>query len=431
MSRLGNVPASINALREHLRRVHKPYAGARFRAVFRKENPHFLTGSVIFCPHEIPARPIADYGVLLFAEHWQPNAEEAVALLSQILLGQAGIAGHQVTSGFTFSDFEHRPSTHYGMGTGGWSGWELRTYSSDQPGPQISHDSVFGFGLRPYRGVNQAINDRVFDLKTDNVGGEVPYRSSMITFLPDTRARIAGALWMPGKLHIELEVNIPIEEVELQVLPLGSNRLPQVAAGRSGSIQIDVPDDSRELLIYLIHRDGDCIMNVHFHHVYQSFGEVPAELFTKSRAESDLEKGEGDQIEFKSFISPHDAKESEIVETVIAFANTSGGRIYVGIADRDATPIGSVELRKCFKGTEDDSIKAQADRLRLLISNRVAPTPHITIEPIRIFDAPVVAITVERGNQTHYDCQNNEVRVRRGASNVRPRPNDEGFPPNF
>jgi hypothetical protein len=39
--------------------------------------------------------------------------------------------------------------------------------------------------------------------------------------------------------------------------------------------------------------------------------------------------------------SSRDPKEGEIVDTAIAFANTAGGRIYIGVADRDASPQGS------------------------------------------------------------------------------------------
>jgi predicted HTH transcriptional regulator len=163
-------------------------------------------------------------------------------------------------------------------------------------------------------------------------------------------------------------------------------------------------------------------MHVHLRSVYDSFGRVPEELIAKSRAESELGKGEGDQIEFKPFISPNDSKETDIIDTVVAFANTSGGRIYVGVADRDASPQGFGELWKAFKGSGNDALKAQADRLRWLITNRIAPTPRFSIEEIRAFGEPMVAITVEASKETHYERGSNEVWVRRGASNERPKP---------
>lgn len=427
--RLANPKDAIEVLADRVMKFDKPYAGARFRAAFLKEGLRFLTGSVVFWPEELPSRPTADYGALVLAEHWESHSGDAISLLSEVLNGEGDIGGQKIKSGFGFSDLDHRSSMSYGMGTGGWSGWEMRSLYDPGPSPNLNiesyiQDSILGFGLRPYRGGNQAINEWVFDLRTHDAGGSVPYTNYLITFLPDTRARVRSAMWTPGKLNLTLEINIPSEDIELQILHLGSARVPHVGKTMSGEIELQVPDDARELLIYLVHREGDCIMTVHLRHVYDSFGPVPNELVGRSRVESDLGKGEGDQIEFKPFISQNDPKESEIVETVIAFANTSGGRIYVGVADRDTSLLGSAKLREAFKGSEEVALKAQANRLRLLISNRVVPTTRVLVEEIRIFDAPLVTITVEPGGQTHCDGQNNQVWVRRGASNVRPTPGE-------
>ena len=42
MSRLATVAEATNALRQHLSKAHKPYAGARFRAAFLKEDSRSL-----------------------------------------------------------------------------------------------------------------------------------------------------------------------------------------------------------------------------------------------------------------------------------------------------------------------------------------------------------------------------------------------------
>jgi predicted HTH transcriptional regulator len=144
---------------------------------------------------------------------------------------------------------------------------------------------------------------------------------------------------------------------------------------------------------------------------------------TLSRAERDLAKGEGDQIEFKPFISSRDPKEGEIVDTAIAFANTAGGRIFVGVADRDASPQGIRGLLQAFRGEgADTALKKQVECLRWLISNKVAPAPRFSIEEIHVFGEPMVAITIESDDAQHYVLGTNDVWVRRGASNVRPRP---------
>lgn len=413
----------MNALAERVRKAHKPYAGAQFRIAFlKRDSLRFLTGSVAFCPEEVASRPVADYGTLLLVEEWQREGE-ALTLLSRLLEGQAEICGQKVTPGFFQSDLDHRRSPVARLMR---SGWEMRSYYTPDPvgSLTIGSDAMLGFGLRPYLGANQAINDWVFDEHYDNIGGEVPYINSLTTFLPDMRGRIVSALWTPGKLALRLEINVPSEEVELQIIHSGSSLSHQTDAASNGACEITIPDDSRELRIYLMHKSGECIMHVHLRSVYDSFGHVPEGLITKNRSERDLAKGEGDQIEFKPFISPSDAKETEIVDTVIAFANTAGGRIYVGVTDRDARPQGAAALAKAFKDKGHNALTAQAERLRWLITNRVAPTVRFSVEEILAFEEPMVAITIENSGSLHYALPGNDVWVRRGASNVRPRPGE-------
>ena len=42
---------------------------------------------------------------------------------------------------------------------------------------------------------------------------------------------------------------------------------------------------------------------------------------------------QGEQIEFKEYIKLGDKKETELVNVIVAFANTKGGTIYVGVDD--------------------------------------------------------------------------------------------------
>jgi hypothetical protein len=46
----------------------------------------------------------------------------------------------------------------------------------------------------------------------------------------------------------------------------------------------------------------------------------------------------------------------------------------------------------------------------------------MSVEEIRALAEPMVLITIESGSEQHYALGSNDVWVRRGASNVRPRP---------
>lgn len=70
------------------------------------------------------------------------------------------------------------------------------------------------------------------------------------------------------------------------------------------------------------------------------------------------ESGEGLHVEFKPFVAPEQklgsssekTKLREVVTTVVAFANTEGGHIYLGVED-DCTMSGIDEgIQKCDQG---------------------------------------------------------------------------------
>lgn len=413
---------AINAVGEILRKVHKPYAGAQFRFAFaRGEANPFLTASIVFHPTHISSQPIADYGKLVFVEEWRNDQFEALRFLTNIVDGPIEIAGFKIQPQFTTSYVNHRPSP---LGNEVHAGWELTCHSgprNDQPAPL---GSIVGFGFRPYLGANQAIHDRVFGVNSEGFSHDVPNLGCIRAFLPDTRARFVSAMWIPGKLRVELETNIPTEQVELQIIHQESGNPWQRHIAFSGMKEFSVPDDATRLMLLLVHDPGELIAQIQLMSLYQSFGAVDQTFALTSFADRDLGQGENEQVEYKPFIEPSDKKEHEVVETVIAFANTRGGRLYFGVRDKDGAPLGDVELRRMFKANTEEALEAQLNRVRWLVTNRIVPTPHFTLEKVRIFGEPVLAMTVLAGGETPYRTRENEIYVRHGANNYRATPEE-------
>ena len=421
-----NAPLStkeaINALGELLRKVHKPYAGAQFRFAFARgdANP-FLTASILFHPAKISCKPTADYGKLVFVEEWRSEQFEALRFLTNILSGPIEIEGFKMLPQFSTSYLNRRPSP---SGAEVHAGWELTCHSTvrdDHPAPL---GSIVASGLRPYLGANQAIQDRIFDTNVEGFSHDVPSLGCIRAFLPDTRARLVSAMWIPGKLRVELEVNIPAEEVELQIVHLESGDPWQKHSAFTGTKELAIPDDAEKLMLLLVHDSGELITQIQLTSLYQSFGRVDRTFAVVSSAEKDLGQGENEEVEYKPFIFASDKKETEVVETVVAFANTRGGRLYLGVQDSDGAPLGDVELRRIFKADTDQALEAQVTRARWLVTNRVVPVPRFSIEKVRIFGEPVVAMTVQAGIETPYATRSNQIFVRHGANNFRATPEE-------
>jgi hypothetical protein len=416
--------AATNALAEHLHDLHRHFVGAVFRIAFykRPDSYEFLTGNILFRSGQIPTRKRADYGYLLFVEQWAPSQNEAHALIGKLLEGKGEVAGQRVNARFSNSQFEHHT---YPRGSHRWSGLQITSRRDREPNRQdiyLPQDPVVGFDLEPYWGASHAIGDWIFDAEASSpASNSVPNSDSLIITVPDTRARIIGARWTPGKLRINTEVNTP-DKIQMQIAQLGSAQRHQLLDGNQNS-DILIPNDTREILVYLVDQGGDCITQLHIDSMHRTFGDITADESNLDRAVIELGRGENERVEYKPFMSPNNDKETEFVATAIAFANTLGGTVYVGVHDRNGSPYGSAALHKLFKG-ESKPLEAQAARLQWLITNKIKPIPTFSIQTLQAWGEPVVSVSIERSREGPCSTHENHYFVRRAATNYRPDANE-------
>lgn len=115
---------------------------------------------------------------------------------------------------------------------------------------------------------------------------------------------------------------------------------------------------------------------------------------------------EGIAVEYKESLTP------EVKKTVIAFANTEGGTLYVGVSD-DGTPV----------GVEDpDEVVTQ---LTNMVRDAIRPdVTKFTSASVEMIDSkPVAVLRVQKGTATPYYLAGKGIRpegvyVRQGASSV-------------
>ncbi len=290
--------------------------------------------------------------------------------------------------------------------------------------PTIMQGPLLAFGLEPFPSTALGVNKIVFDNSYQEVFGlNIPNQDELLICLPDDRARVLSAIWTPGKLKLDLEINVPTEQLQVQVVHTGSKNKYQFIQTPKNLVEVEVPNDTRELLIYLISDSHECISQINLLTMYKPFGTSPRATGIEELTLADLSHGEGDQVEYKPFMTPGHEKEESFVETVIAFANTSGGRIYVGVKDRGGVPHGASELRKTFKKgrNEKERITQQVNQLKWLITNKIVQAPTYEIEVAHPYGDPVIAVKIEPAT-SRASTYDNQVFVRRGATNVRPTP---------
>ena len=414
----------INAIAEYFRRPHQRFAGAHIRIAFIRDisGPRFLTGCAVFREEHTDSRPLADYGEIIFIEEWVREEGEALGFISQLLAGQKKIGDFAIPNTFTQSRLHHdlRGST---------TGWPTWTYISrvdrrhdQQTEINLGQQPLLRKGLIPYLVPSAAVNEWMFDSNTeDYLGTSVRNQEEFVTLIPDNRARFIGAQWLPGLLTCELELNAAAAaDIELQIVRLGSSERTSCHAVSSGRLQVPIPEDADELFLFLVDSSNDQIAELHLSSVYQCIGK---DLLKSSDANyvMDLLKGEDEIREFKPFMKPKEQIETQLLKSVIAFANTRGGRIYVGVND-EGLPLGEPEAAKLFKSA--NAIDAQLARLRSLLRENLKPVPLATFTVAAVADQPVIIVEVPKLSRI-CSTHENRIYIRKGATNRMPDPASE------
>lgn len=200
------------------------------------------------------------------------------------------------------------------------------------------------------------------------------------------------------------------------------------------SATIDVADGVDSIACYLI--DSQSAVNDHFTETPYQCSRRNRVLYPAGRsAGNDIElleqihRGESETIEFKPYLRLGEGKQEELVRAAIAFANTHGGTIFIGVSDLQ-------EIKGVEKGVFQDDKKATTGevgqkvaledycrRIRKLLADRSIHALSATVSAVTVAGQVIVRVDVPEGKEKPYsDAQSNETWIRRGANSVRPTP---------
>jgi hypothetical protein len=428
-SSFSDVRGFTNDLNRFISTRHFDYSGGIFRVAMIRHNGimRFAEGCLLFQQKKIPVIPKTDYGDVLFLEEWVESLSETTNALAPFLSGQRSIAGQKVTTQFTRTDWHHQDAVEFAMT--GWREWRFLSradFLDRNENFNLVQESLTRKGLVPYINTGHAIADRLYGNKKWNSISS-PYQGQFMTILPETRARLLAGEWRPGSVHIEIEANVPLSTLELQILAdVPGRRQSTIIPLRDQSIDDEIPLDAESINIFLVHESGECLSRTHLPAMFSAFGPQKPTLEVYQRVLAEISNGENDRVEYKVFIEPKDAKEKEIVKASIAFANTLGGTIYVGVED-DGTLQGEAALCAAYHTNPE---KARADlvsHFQALIVENVKPVPSFKISVVEVRQQPVLVIRVEGGSRKPYSNKSHQVWIRKGANDMVPDPQTE-FP---
>ena len=119
-----------------------------------------------------------------------------------------------------------------------------------------------------------------------------------------------------------------------------------------------------------------------------------------------IKKGESKTLEFKEVLP----KSEGIAKTVIAFSNTSGGKLIIGVNDK-----------REIIGIDDTELFDMQDRIASIISDNCSPGINPELYSVNIQNKLVLVIEVARGNLKPYFLKNqgkaDGTYIRLGATN--------------
>lgn len=254
---------------------------------------------------------------------------------------------------------------------------------------------------------------------------------NFILILPECRARFEQLSLSSGRLVVTVtKANTDTSELRIKGACYDGDTFIIVDQSvAAGTAEIELPDNPDRLELFLIDSDG----SIHDHHREAVFwsqgqnrllGNGPGQDIGEAEMLLAVESGEGPNIEFKPYIDPKHQKTEELVKTAIAFANTGGGVILIGV-DNNCAIIGierELEKTRVKRGISLDQKREEyIGELKQTINGRVGPHIDLRVKMVKLAGHSILSISVPEGKtKPYHDVRNNLIYVRRGASTVQP-----------
>jgi hypothetical protein len=141
-----------------------------------------------------------------------------------------------------------------------------------------------------------------------------------------------------------------------------------------------------------------------------------------------IHRGESQSLEFKEWlpITGDKPKRWELHRAVVAFANTKGGTILIGVNDNGEIVGIDHNLQTMASSLEkDDRLNSYQSEIRKLLNREITPTVEFSFETMGLGSQSVLAIHITEGKEKPYRLiKDDEIFIRVGSNNMRPTPDE-------
>lgn len=263
----------------------------------------------------------------------------------------------------------------------------------------------------------------------------------VIFLLPEDRAFISASEYSD-----EDDLEITVSGSAVSSLPLmikgayweGQSIKQIESVVRGKNVRVAIPANADRLEYCLIDGLGT-IYDFHREDKYSRLRNEVSVLGSNKRSWVELvsraiRDGEGQHVEFKPFVDPRQpltsnsqrTKLHEVITTVVAFANTSGGSIYLGVDDDCAVTGVAPRLAEWAKGAvNDESLERYAGELKASIKDHISGEVALQVKNVQIDGAWIVVIEVAPAPAKPLSIrQDSYLYGRKGASNRKVPPDE-------
>jgi len=425
-----NIAEPSEEIRRYIEANQSGYQALRRRAViYELDGKWVLQACVvegISINREINIEATRDYSRAVLFEDWL-TPEELQQFIAQSLQGEFSLGKYQLKATYNYRQWtkERQPLSNFYMSYAGYV-WSSRF--------QDRMNSFQGELLSPnqpyYPDLHEAVKDwlpfPIYQGSSDQKNGEI------ILLLPETRAYFEDAI--PHENSVDLRISgAEANKLDLEVKGAwwdedGIHHFTENV--HEGNALLNVPDHAKRLDYVLVDTAG-AVYDFQQEDVYRHTGLGRKSKTDQARSLANLVteaclKGEGPRIEFKPFIYPEDSKLFEVIKTVVAFANSEGGNIFLGISNGCEIDGIDIPLKKWAESDADEEACTRyLGEIRGKIRDKLQSEVqiifrHVTIDKhligiIEVSEAIGKPVTIH---------QDKSLYIRRGSSNTKASPEE-------
>ncbi len=280
----------------------------------------------------------------------------------------------------------------------------------------------------------------LFELK-DFYNKSDPRIRKIIIFLPEGMSGFKSINSLDGKLKISTRLADEKlkENLKVKILWIINGQTKNSEYEFDKEISCDIPIDAESVFICLIGSD-ETVYDYYQETTYWAYRERRI-IGVVNNPNNDLQEiilgalksGENETTEVKPFIVYEANKWDEIIKTVIAFSNTHGGNIIIGVNDNvyieGIESLLNIEYHKRKKSEpklQNEPVEWYKGLIKKRIGDKLSGDMRPVVDHLSYDGHTLIIIKVQEGKEKPYfNRETKDIYIRKGSSNAKPDPNSE------